>query len=140
MRPILTSFQSRVLALLRGLAQRPLTGLCVLTTREVLTDLQSFHNRTVVHHPLENLNNTAGAALLHQSGANRRGASDIKANDKELKITSDEVKGHALTLSLLGGYLKVAHGGDIDRRDRVAFEKADEEIQGGHAFRTIAAY
>ena len=129
-----------VLALLKGFAQRPFDGLCVLTTREVLTDLQAFHKKTVVHHPLEHLSNTAGAALLHQSGATRRGASNIKENDKELKAASDEVKGHALTLSLLGGYLKLAHDGDIDRRNRVGFEEADEEIQGGHAFRTIAAY
>ena len=128
------------LALSKGLAQRPLNGLCVLTTREVLTDLKSFHNKTVVHHPLEHLSNTAGAALLHQSGATCRGSSDIKADDKELKNTSDEVKGHALTLSLLGGYLKAAHGGDIDRRDRVAYDKADDLTQDGHAFRTIAAY
>ena len=129
-----------VLSLLKGLAQRLFTGLCVLTTREVLTDLESFHGKTVIHHPLEHLSDTAGAALLHQSGATRRGASDIKANDKELKITSAEVKGHALTLRLLGGYLKRAHDGNIDRRDRVAFEKADALTQGGHAFRTIAAY
>ena len=50
------------------------------------------------------------------------------------------MKGHALTLNLLGGFLKRAFHGDIRQRDRVKFEKADEKMQGGHAFRTMAAY
>jgi tetratricopeptide (TPR) repeat protein len=50
------------------------------------------------------------------------------------------VKGHALTLNLLGRYLAKAHGGDIRRRDQVKFEKADAKIQGGHAFKAMAAY
>ena len=50
------------------------------------------------------------------------------------------MKGHALTLTLLGGFLKRAFHGDIRQRDRVKFEKADEKMDGGHAFRTMAAY
>ena len=52
----------------------------------------------------------------------------------------EDVKGHALTLALLGGFLKRAFHGDIRQRDRVKFEKADEKMDGGHAFRTMAAY
>ena len=40
----------------------------------------------------------------------------------------------------MGGYLKRAHQGDIEHRDRVRFERADEVTQGGHAFRVIAVY
>jgi hypothetical protein len=50
------------------------------------------------------------------------------------------VEGHALTLNLLGQFLSRAHGGDVRRRDRVKLEKADLETQGGHAFKTMAAY
>ncbi len=43
------------------------------------------------------------------------------------------MKGHALTLTLLGGFLKRAFHGGIRQRDRVKFEKADEKMDGGHA-------
>ncbi len=42
--------------------------------------------------------------------------------------------------SFMGGFLSRAFGGDIRQRDRVKFEKADEKIDGGHAFRAMAAY
>ena len=129
-----------LLALLKGLSQRPFSGLCVVTTREELTDLKSFHEGTVASQELQHLTDLAGAAVLHRSGATHRGAADIAADDGELRAASREVNGHALTLSLLGGYLKLAHDGDIERRDRVRFEKADEVTQGGHAFRVVAAY
>ncbi len=48
--------------------------------------------------------------------------------------------GHSLTLQLLGTYLQEAHEGDVRKRDLIPFEEADSEIQGGHGFRTIAAY
>ena len=48
----------------------------------------------------------------------------------------EDVKGHALTLNLLGGFLRRAFHGDIRQRDRVKLEKADAKMDGGHAFRT----
>jgi len=50
------------------------------------------------------------------------------------------VRGHALTLTLLGSYLCDAHEGDIRKRDLVKLEEADAEEQGGHAFRVMEAY
>jgi hypothetical protein len=50
------------------------------------------------------------------------------------------VKGHALTLNLLGGYLSEFHAGDIRKRDLVNLMDADDEEQGGHAFRVLDAY
>jgi len=50
------------------------------------------------------------------------------------------VRGHALTLNLLGSYLRDAHAGDIRKRDLVKLEEADAEEQGGHAFRVMDAY
>src|SRR5206468_1740058 len=52
----------------------------------------------------------------------------------------DDVKGHALTLNLLGTYLRDAHGGDIQKRDIVKLEQANPEVQSGHAFRVMDAY
>lgn len=50
------------------------------------------------------------------------------------------MRGHALTLSLLGAYLALAYEGDIRKRDQVQFRIADDETARGHAFRVIAAY
>ena len=52
----------------------------------------------------------------------------------------EDVRGHALTLNLLGSYLREAHAGDIRRRDRVKLEEADREEQNGHAFHVMDAY
>ncbi|MBT8420296.1 MAG: ATP-binding protein, partial [Gammaproteobacteria bacterium] len=134
-----------LLALLKGLAYRITQfpgsgGLCLVTTRTALTDLDVFQYRTVIRHDLEHLDRTASAALLHQAGAVRCGAAAIVPDNAELQRASREVMDHALTLKLLGGYLQRAHGGDIDRRDRVRLDKADQSIQGAHAFLVIAAY
>jgi hypothetical protein len=94
----------------------------------------------VLAHDLGNLAETDGARLLHRLGVTRAGAGAIVEDDFELRAASGEVRGHALTLTLLGSYLKLAHGGDIRRRDLVKFEEADEEVEGGHAFRVMDAY
>ena len=46
----------------------------------------------------------------------------------------------ALTLTIIGGYLRDAYGGDIRQRDRIKLAEADAEEQGGHAFRAMDAY
>jgi hypothetical protein len=126
-------------ALLKGLAQQN-PALCVVTTRERVADLAPFRDTTAPQWGLEYLSEEAGAALLHGAGANRAGAASIKADDSELRAASREVRGHALTLRLLGTYLSKAHHGDIRKRDLVNFQKADAKIQGGHAFKTLGAY
>ena len=52
----------------------------------------------------------------------------------------EDVDGHALTLRIIGGFLGKAFHGDIRCRDRVKLAKADATVQGGHAFRAMAAY
>lgn len=126
-------------ALLIGLAQRN-AGLCLVTTRESLTDLGPFHNTTAPEWQLERLSEEAGAQLLFNSGVRKAGDGNIKADDQELKDAAREVRGHALTLQLLGRYLAKARKGDIRKRSLLAFEKADEKVQGGHAFKVMKAY
>jgi len=120
-----------VAALLKGLAQQN-PGVCVVTTRERVSDLTPFRASTAPELPLHHLSKSAGVELLRTLG--------IQGSEKELEALVEEVQGHALTLNLLGRYLVRAHGGDIRRRDRVRFEKADANIQGGHAFRAMEAY
>lgn len=117
-------------ALLRGLAQHN-PGLCLVTTRERVADLATFR-RTVRILELQHLAPSAGVALLKSLG--------VRGSDAEFHRVVEEVSGHALTLNLLGRYLARAHGGDIRRRAELKFETADSRIQGGHAFKTMAAY
>lgn len=120
-----------VAALLKGLAQRN-PGLCVVTTRESVKDLEAFRGTTAPELRLDHLAISAGVELLRTAG--------VQGSEGELVALVKEVQGHALTLNLLGRYLARAHGGDIRRRDRVRFDKADANVQGGHAFKAMAAY
>ncbi|MFT5467297.1 MAG: hypothetical protein ACI8UO_002401 [Verrucomicrobiales bacterium] len=132
-------------SLLRGLATRN-PGLCIVTTREHIVDLDG--HKTAVEWPLDQLSEEAGAALLHAQGADRAGDVEIDPDDAELREASREVDGHALTLTLMGKYLALACDGDIRRRDTFALAEADPEwvtrhdpgSPYGHAFKVIAAY
>ncbi|MEN9867813.1 MAG: hypothetical protein RL748_3403 [Pseudomonadota bacterium] len=106
-------------------------GLCVLTTRYEIADLNGLQGRGVQQHTLLRLGKDAGVTLLRSL--------QVHGRDGELAELVEEVKGHALTLNLLGSYLRDAHGGDIAKRDQIDFIDADLE-KGGHAFRVMDAY
>jgi hypothetical protein len=132
-------------ALLEHLVTAGHAGLCLVTSREALVDLNAYR-RTEAHPEgavlrldLGNLDAADGARLLHDSGVQKAGPAAIGPEDDELKETSRRVRGHALTLSLLGRYLALAFEGDIRRRDQVDLGEADQET-GGHAFKVMAAY
>ena len=116
-------------ALLKSLAAAN-RGLCVVTTREHLTDLDG-HGMTAPQESLENLSPEAGAELLRKLGARGR--------PRELLAASEELKNHALAVSLLGRYLAAARGGRVERRSDVDLAGAAER-QGGHALRVIGTY
>lgn len=118
-------------ALLKGLASSS-RGLCVVTTRHPFLDLKAFRQTTAPEVPLLRLSREAGVHLLKTLG--------VHGAAQEFAKLVEDVKGHALTLTILGGFLNRAFHGDIRQRDRVKFETADEKIDGGHAFRAIAAY
>jgi hypothetical protein len=132
-------------ALLKGLAALN-AGLCVVTTREELPDIQQHYGRTADDLDLAALSDLAGAALLHHHGARRAGARAIEPDDSELRAASREMRGHGLTLQLVGQYLELAEGGDILRRDTVRLADADREYRNdatrpyGHAFKAMEAY
>lgn len=134
-----------MVALLRGLAARN-AGLCVVTTRERVVEIEAHYGRSAVDHELKFLSPLAGAQLLHHSGARRAGKKVIAADDQELQVTSREVHGHALTLALMGQYLRLTADGDIRRRDRMKLADADKEYINdatrpyGHAFKAMEAY
>jgi hypothetical protein len=135
-------------ALLITLAQPSRSaGLCLVTSREPVAELAGLPG--AAQRNLEFLSDEAGAALLHSLGVNRAGASTIGPDDAELKAASRALHGHALSLRLLGLYLKGAHGGDVRRRDTVDLSRADATYKTnpkdrdrpyGHAFKVMAAY
>jgi len=123
-------------------------GLCIVTTRVEIPDLQAFKGGAAIEIQLKRLPRRAGMDLLKRLGVKGSERRTIPLDDEdadservnEFEKLVEDVKGHALTLTLLGEFLKRAFHGDIRRRDRVKFEKADERMDGGHAFRTMAAY
>lgn len=118
-------------ALLKGLASNS-HGLCVVTTRYAVPDLRAYWQTVAPQHELPRLSTAAGVRLLRTIG--------VKGTQAEIEKLVEDVNGHALTLQIIGQFLVRAHHGDIRRRDRVNLEKADAKIQGGHAFRAMAAY
>ncbi|WP_133512446.1 ATP-binding protein [Candidatus Thiosymbion oneisti] len=131
--------------LLKRLAQLPSAGgLCVLTSRLALVDLNPFHGRGVREEVLDNLSARAAARLLHRAGASQAGAAEIDPDqapdDRELREAARELDGHALAIQLLGGYLKHAQGGDIRRRDRLDWSRAFDREQEGHVGSLMGAY
>jgi tetratricopeptide (TPR) repeat protein len=121
---------SGLAALLKRLAANN-RGLCVVTTRYSIPDLQAYWQTTAPEVNLPRLSPDAGVALLRSLG--------VKGSQTEFETLVEDVKGHALSLNLLGTYLRDAYAGDIRRRDQVKLEEANEE-QGGRAFRVMDAY
>ncbi len=123
-----------LIALLSSLAVKN-AGLCVVTTRYEIPNLNNYRETTAPQHKLPQLSVPAGVNLLHQLGVRKN-----SGTQQEFEALVEEVKGHALTINLLGKFLVDAHAGDIRKRDLVRFEDADSEEQGGHAFRVMDAY
>jgi tetratricopeptide (TPR) repeat protein len=120
-----------VSALLKALATKS-DGLCVVTTRYSIPDLRNFWQNTAPEIKLTSLSREAGVALLRTLG--------VKGTQSEFEQLVTDVKGHALTLNLLGTFLRDAHARDIRKRDLVKLEEADAEEQSGHAFHVMDAY
>jgi len=120
-----------LVTLLKGLSANS-HGLCVVTTRYSIPDLRAYWQTNAPEITLARLSNSAGVSLLRSLG--------VKGLQQEFEKLVEDVKGHALSLNLLGSYLRDAHAGDIRKRDLVKLEEADDEEQGGHAFRVVDAY
>jgi Uncharacterized protein containing a TIR (Toll-Interleukin 1-resistance) domain len=132
-----------IAALLKGLAANS-RGLCVVTTRYSIPDLRAYVGQTVAEKKLARLSTEAGVALLQSFGVKGSLRKTIPSSDgrtlNEYDKLVEDVQGHALTLNLLGSYLRDAHGGDIRKRDLIRLSEANAEEQGGHAFHVMDAY
>jgi hypothetical protein len=137
-----------VAALLKKLAADN-RGLCVVTTRYALPDLRAFLKQTVREEPLLRLSRAAGVHLLKTLGVRGSELRNLPLKDgdaqsekvNEFEKLVEDVKGHALTLMLLGGFLHDAHGGDIRKRDLMTLAEADAESEHpNHAAHVMDAY
>jgi len=106
-------------------------GLCVITSRERVTDLADRLEFSVKEMPLEHLSNEAGALLLRKL--------EVEGTDKEILEAVQDYDGHALALTLLGNYIKSVFKGDIRQRDRIPKLTKDKR-HGHHAYRVMEAY
>jgi hypothetical protein len=73
-------------------------GLCIITSRIALADLNGLIGDKVRAMPLGHLSPTAGADLLRACGA--------RGTDPDLQAAAVEYDGHCLALTLLGTYLR----------------------------------
>jgi hypothetical protein len=123
---------ARLLLSLASVAPGGTPGLCLITSRQPVVELQERTGATVLQQSLDHLHRDDGAALLREL--------DVVGPDEELKKASDEFRGHAYSLMLLGSYLKTATDHhDIRRRREVVLLDEDPE-HGNHARHMFAAY
>ncbi len=89
---------------------------CLVTSRAPLLDLMAY--TTYTHRDVDRLSEGDGRDLLRAVG--------VTGPDEALDEAVTAWDGHALTLSLIGGYLADAHGGDIAKLDEIPPPTADE--------------
>ena len=106
-------------------------GLCLVTSRVPIANLERLVGEKVQQHDLNQLPDEAGAELLRARGVN--------GEDDELRAAVGEYKGHALALTLLASYLEDVGESDIRRRREIGPLEEAERL-GGHAKRVMAAY
>ncbi|HEX6184254.1 MAG TPA: TIR domain-containing protein [Pyrinomonadaceae bacterium] len=105
-------------------------GLCLITTRERVTDLDEFPE-TVRHTDLEQISDEAGRALLRVGG--------VQGTDAELEQATRDFGNYAFAIQLLAVYLRdipghhVSHAADIPDLD-IPVES------GKHPRRLMAAF
>lgn len=118
-----------VIALLKGLAQRN-AGLCVVTTRQPVKDLEAFEKSTAPTLVLKRLSKQAGVEFLRSLG--------IHGSEAAIEGLVEAVDGNPLALNLLGSLLRDAYGGDAQRGDRLLPYALDDDRE--HAIRVIEEY
>lgn len=104
-------------------------GFCAITTRRVLGDVAGL--TTTRELPLTGLQRSCGVALLEALG--------VHGPPEAMRATVDELDGHALSLNLLGTYLRDRHRGNINDRNRVQLTQASTAA-ADHAQRILDSY
>lgn len=83
------------------------SGLCVITSRYSVADLAAFRDGRAYSIALSRLDQMAGIEMLHASG--------LKGSNHQFLEAVEAYEGHALSLSLLVGFLSIAHSGELSK-------------------------
>jgi hypothetical protein len=126
---------SLLLALAAGRLGEPSnspSGLCIVTSRQPVQELQDKTSRTVYQQPLERLDADAGVQLLREL--------EVRGPERELREAVEDSRGHAYSLMLLGTYLRDATDDhEIRRRYEIPLLAEDSEHRY-HARHLFGAY
>ena len=114
--------------LLSELARKS-SGMCIITTREAVSDLSLFNAACKVD--LEQFSDEAGRALLRISG--------VQGTDAELEAATRSFGNHALAVILLGTYLKKIPGHSISHASGIP-DLDIPESEGRHPRRMMEAF
>jgi len=104
--------------LLHYLADVP-KGLCLITTRYPLKDLDEWHERSYKERSLIDLSIPDSLSLLRSRG--------VKGSDEDMTKVINRYKGHALSLTSVAGFLNRYYDGDIKQAPEVEFVLGDRE-------------
>ncbi len=106
-------------------------GLCVITTREEIPELEKEFADKTQQHNLDQISPEAGRALLR--------VGRVHGTDQDLERASQEFGNHALAINLLTAYLHDIPGRSVSE----AFDIPDLDVpeeKGKHPRRVIAAF
>jgi len=105
-------------------------GLCVITTREKVPELDRFE-KTTLQPNLDQISKEAGRALLRVGG--------VQGTDKQLEAASEQFGNHALAINLLASFLHEIKGHHIKHASKIPDLDIPEK-QGKHPRRVIKAF
>jgi tetratricopeptide (TPR) repeat protein len=117
--------------MLKFLADTKGNGLCLITTRYPLTDIENYEGEGYQKKDIERLSIEEGRRLFEKVG--------VKGKPEEVDSVIEEYDGHALSLTLLAGYLVEDFGGDIKKAKEIPPFHSDKEA-GGKAHRILLWY
>lgn len=118
------------LAVLVAELARKNNGLCVITTRELVADLQEA-GLAALQKNLEQISPQAGRALLRVGG--------VQGTDAELEKATTDFGNHALAINLLAAYLHDIPGHHISHSREIP-DLDIPEAKGRHPRRVMAAF
>jgi len=105
--------------LLHDLADSPKGGLCLITTRYDLKDLDGWHGLSYKCRELTSLETSDALVMLRNRG--------VKGNEDDIKKVIEDYKGHALSLTSVAGFVKKHYDGDIKMAPKVKFVLGNEK-------------
>lgn len=86
-------------------------GLCLVATRQTVSELRAFAGRTVHEIRVDFLSEESGITLLRDLG--------VRGSHDQLGEAVREYRGYPLALTLLGSYLMEVYEGNIEERDKL---------------------